>query len=123
MILGYCHPEVDEAVREQLALGATFTLPHRLEVELAEEICRLVPCAEMVRYGKCGSDAVGACVRVARDATGRDNILFCGYHGWQDWHIGATTRNKGVPTAVRALTTSFPYADLEALELLLFERQ
>jgi glutamate-1-semialdehyde aminotransferase len=123
MILGYCHPEVDEAVREQLELGTTFTLPHRLEVELAEEICRLVPCAEMVRYGKSGSDAVGAAVRVARAATGRDNVLFCGYHGWHDWHIGATTRSKGVPAAVAALTTQFPYGDLDALERLLRERE
>jgi glutamate-1-semialdehyde 2,1-aminomutase/spore coat polysaccharide biosynthesis protein SpsF len=122
MILGYCHPEVDEAVREQLALGTTFTLPHRIEVELAEEICRLVPCAEMVRYGKSGSDAVAAAVRIARAATGRESVLFCGYHGWHDWHIGATTRSKGVPEAVRALTASFPYGDLDALEALLLER-
>ena len=123
MILGYCHPEVDEAVREQLALGTTFTLPHRIEVELAEEIVRLVPCAEMVRYGKSGSDAVGAGVRIARAATGRDPVLFCGYHGWHDWHIGATTRSKGVPAAVGALTASFPYGDLDALERLLRERE
>ena len=123
MILGYCHPEVDEAVREQLALGTTFTLPHRIEVELAEEIVRLVPCAEMVRYGKSGSDAVGAAVRIARAATGRDPVLFCGYHGWHDWHIGATTRSKGVPAAVGALTASFPYGDLDALERLLRERE
>jgi glutamate-1-semialdehyde aminotransferase len=123
MILGYCHPEVDEAVREQLALGTTFTLPHRTEVELAEEIVRLVPCAEMVRYGKSGSDAVGAAVRIARAATGRDPVLFCGYHGWHDWHIGATTRSKGVPAAVGALTASFPYGDLDALERLLRERE
>jgi glutamate-1-semialdehyde aminotransferase len=123
MILGYCHPEVDQAVRAQLALGTTFTLPHRTEVELAEEICRLVPCAEMVRYGKSGSDAVGAAVRIARAATGRDGVLFCGYHGWHDWYIGATTRAKGVPAAVAALTASFPYGDLEALEGLLRERE
>jgi glutamate-1-semialdehyde aminotransferase len=116
MILGYCHPEVDDAVREQLELGTTFTLPHRLELELAEVLCRLIPCAEMVRYGKSGSDAVGAAVRVARASTGREHVLFCGYHGWHDWHIGATTRSKGVPAAVRALTTSFPYGDLDALE-------
>ena len=116
MILGYCHPEVDEAVRRQLESGTTFTLPHRLEVELADEICRLVPCAEMVRYGKSGADAVGAAVRVARAVTGRDHVLFSGYHGWHDWHIGATTRSKGVPEAVRALTSTFPYGDLDALE-------
>jgi glutamate-1-semialdehyde 2,1-aminomutase/spore coat polysaccharide biosynthesis protein SpsF len=123
MILGYCHPEVDEAVRRQLELGVTFTLPHRLEVELADEICRLVPCAEMVRYGKTGSDAVGAAVRIARAATGRDHILFSGYHGWHDWHIGATTRNKGVPQAIRELTSAVPYGDLAALERALSDQQ
>jgi glutamate-1-semialdehyde 2,1-aminomutase/spore coat polysaccharide biosynthesis protein SpsF len=94
-----------------------------VEIELAEEIVRLVPCAEMVRYGKSGSDAVGAAVRIARAATGRDGVLFCGYHGWHDWHIGATTRSKGVPAAVGALTASFPYGDLDALERLLGERR
>jgi glutamate-1-semialdehyde aminotransferase len=123
MILGYCHPEVDDAVRRQLESGTTFTLPHRLEVELADEICRLVPCAEMVRYGKSGSDAVGAAVRVARAATGRDHVLFSGYHGWHDWHIGATTRNKGVPKAIQALTSTFPYGDLGALERALVEHR
>jgi glutamate-1-semialdehyde aminotransferase len=75
-----------------------------------------VPCAEMVRYGKSGSDALSAAVRIARAATGRDTVLFSGYHGWHDWHIGATTRNKGVPAAVSDLTQPFAFGDLHALE-------
>ena len=85
-------------------------------MELAERLTRLIPCAEMVRFAKNGSDATAAAVRGARALTGRDRIACCGYHGWQDWFIGSTTRSKGVPEAVRALTHPFPYNDLAALE-------
>ena len=118
-ILGYAHPEVNRAAAEQLARGHSFSLPHPLEVELAERLTRLVPCAEMVRFGKNGSDATSGAVRAARAFTGRDRIACCGYHGWQDWYIGSTTRNAGVPQAVRELTHPFVYNDLSSLESLL----
>ena len=118
-LLGYAHPEVNAAVARQLAEGHSFSLPHPLEVELAERLTRLIPCAEMVRFGKNGSDVTAGAVRAARACTGRDHIACCGYHGWQDWYIGSTTRNLGVPDAVRALTHPFPYNDLPALEKLL----
>ena len=117
--LGYADPDVNAAVASQLAEGSIFTLSHRLEAEVAERICALVPCADMVRFGKNGSDATAGAVRVARAYTGRDRVLMCGYHGWQDWSIGTTARNKGVPQAVRELTSVFPYDDLPALEALL----
>ena len=117
--LGYCDPDVDAAVAAQLARGTIFTLSHGLEAEVAELICDLVPCAEMVRFGKNGSDATAGAVRIARAYTGRDHVLVCGYHGWQDWYIGATARSRGVPDAVRALTHAFPYDDLPAVERLL----
>jgi glutamate-1-semialdehyde 2,1-aminomutase len=79
----------------------------------------MVPCAEQVRFGKNGSDATSGAVRVARAYTGRDRVLTCGYHGWQDWSIGATARSKGVPRAVRELTTPFAFDDLPALSALL----
>jgi glutamate-1-semialdehyde aminotransferase len=63
-----------------------------------------------------GSDATSGAVRLARAYTGREVIACCGYHGWQDWYIGTTTRNKGVPTAVRDLTVPFLYNDLNSLE-------
>jgi glutamate-1-semialdehyde aminotransferase/spore coat polysaccharide biosynthesis protein SpsF (cytidylyltransferase family) len=118
-ILGYAHPEVNRAAAEQLARGHSFSLPHPLEVELAERLTRLIPCAEMVRFGKNGSDATSGAVRAARAFTGRDRIACCGYHGWQDWYIGSTTRNAGVPQAVRELTHPFVYNDLASLESLL----
>lgn len=114
--LGYAHPVVDEAIRKQLKDGITFSLPHRLECEVAERLVALVPSAEMVRFGKNGSDATSAAVRLARAHTGRDRIAVCGYHGWHDWYIGSTTRNLGVPLAVQRLTHPFAYNDLGALE-------
>jgi glutamate-1-semialdehyde 2,1-aminomutase/spore coat polysaccharide biosynthesis protein SpsF len=120
-ILGYAHDEVNAAVATQLAQGHSFSLPHPLEVQLAERLTRLIPCAEMVRFGKNGSDATSGAVRAARAFTGRDRIACCGYHGWQDWYIGSTTRNAGVPAAVRALTHPFVYNDLGSLERILGE--
>jgi glutamate-1-semialdehyde 2,1-aminomutase/spore coat polysaccharide biosynthesis protein SpsF len=118
-ILGYAHEEVNAAAAAQFAEGHSFSLPHPLEVQLAERLTRLIPCAEMVRFGKNGSDATSGAVRAARAFTGRDRIACCGYHGWQDWYIGSTTRNAGVPKAVRELTHPFPYNDLASLEKLL----
>lgn len=115
-ILGYAHPEVNAAFTKQLAEGHSFSLPHPLEVELAERLTRLIPCAEMVKFAKNGSDATAAAVRVARAFTGRDRVACCGYHGWQDWYIGSTTRNRGVPPAVRELTHPFPYNDPAKLD-------
>jgi len=120
-ILGYAHDEVNAAVAEQLSQGHSFSLPHPLEVELAERLTRLIPCAEMVRFGKNGSDATSGAVRAARALTGRERIACCGYHGWQDWYIGSTTRHAGVPQAVRALTHPFVYNDLASLQKLLGE--
>jgi glutamate-1-semialdehyde 2,1-aminomutase/spore coat polysaccharide biosynthesis protein SpsF len=122
-LLGYSHEEVNVAVTEQLSKGQSFSLPHPLEVELAERLIRLIPCAEMVRFGKNGSDATAGAVRAARAFTGREHIACCGYHGWQDWYIGSTTRNAGVPVAVRELTHPFPYNDLPALEKVLDEHR
>jgi glutamate-1-semialdehyde-2,1-aminomutase len=121
IILGHAHPAVNQAVVEQLDSGTSFSLSHPLEVELSELLCELIPCAEMVRFGKNGSDATSGTVRLARGYTGRDKVVRSGYHGWQDWYIGSTSRNLGVPQAVRNLTLTFPYNDLEALHRLFKE--
>lgn len=113
--LGYRDPDVDAAVRAQMEDGSLFTLPHPIEIEVAEKICEMVPCAEMVRFGKNGSDATAGAVRLARGFTGRDRIAVCGYHGWQDWFIGTTSRNLGVPKAVRDLTHTFVYNNVDSL--------
>jgi glutamate-1-semialdehyde aminotransferase/spore coat polysaccharide biosynthesis protein SpsF (cytidylyltransferase family)/predicted dehydrogenase len=120
-ILGYAHDELNRAVAEQLSQGHSFSLPHPLEVELAERLTKIIPCAERVRFGKNGSDATSGAVRAARAFTGNERIACCGYHGWQDWYIGSTTRNAGVPEAVRALTHPFVYNDLESLRKMLKE--
>ncbi len=117
-VLGYRDPDVDLAIRRQLNRGISFSLPTTLETELAERLTRHIPCAEMVRFGKNGTDATSAAVRLARAATKRDRLILLGYHGWQDWYIGATTRNLGVPVAVSALSHLAPYGDLDAIEAL-----
>jgi glutamate-1-semialdehyde 2,1-aminomutase/spore coat polysaccharide biosynthesis protein SpsF len=115
VMLGYCDPAVDEAIARQLIDGITFSLMHPLEVEVAERIVAMCPGVEAVRFGKSGSDAVSAAVRAARAYTRRDRVLAAGYHGWHDWFIGTTTRSDGIPGAVRELTTTFPFDDLDAL--------
>lgn len=123
IILGYNDPVVMKAVEKQLKSGTIFSLPHPLEVELAETLRDLIPCAEMVRFGKNGSDATAGAVRLARAITGRDVVACSGYHGWQDWYIGTTTRNLGVPKAARDLTIPFQYNNIESLERIFLEKK
>ena len=121
IVLGHNYPRVSEAVRRQMDEGTTFSLPHPLEVQVAETLVEFVPCAEMVRFAKNGSDATSGAVRLARAFTGREIIACCGYHGWQDWYIGTTTRNKGVPKAVQDLTIPFEYNNIASLERIFAE--
>lgn len=116
--LGYQDPDVDSAVAAQLKEGVIFSLPHPIEMEVAEKLVELVPCAEMVRFGKNGSDATAGAIRLARAFTGRDHVAVCGYHGWQDWYIGSTPRNRGVPAATRSLTHAWSYNDIASLDKL-----
>ena len=123
VILGYCDPDVDGAVKAQMGKGVSFSLATDLEIQLAELLASNIPCAEMVRFGKNGTDATSAAVRLARAFTGRDHVAVCGYHGWQDWYIGSTLRFKGVPNAVRDLTHTFAYNNLDSLEKVLDEHK
>jgi glutamate-1-semialdehyde aminotransferase len=119
--LGYGYPAVREAVARQLADGTIFSLPHPLEVEVAERLVEVIPCAEMVRFVKTGSEADAAAVRVARAATGRDVIVYCGYHGWHEWYAITTPRAKGIPKDFARLVVPFRYNDLASLEAALDE--
>lgn len=114
--VGYNDSFVNEAVIKQVSRFASGSLQSELEVELAEKLCEIIPCAEMVRFVKNGGDATTAAVRLARAYTGRDIVLMSGYHGMHDWSIGASENHKGVPEAVRKLTINFKYNDLEDLE-------
>jgi glutamate-1-semialdehyde 2,1-aminomutase len=114
--LGYGDKGLEKSILKQLKLGVSLSLPTKIESEVAELIIELVPSAEMVRFSKNGSDATSAAIRLARAFTGRDQIVACGYHGWHDWYIGSTSRNRGIPTAVSALTHNFQYNDIESLK-------
>jgi glutamate-1-semialdehyde aminotransferase len=115
VILGHRRAEVDAAIVEQLRSGVTFSLPHPVELDVAERIRAMVPGAERVRFAKSGSDVTSAAVRLARDRTGRERVIVTGYHGWHDWYIGSTARERGVPAAVRELVQAVPFGDLDAL--------
>lgn len=117
VILGYCYPAVDDAVRRQLEKGMTFSLPHPLEIEVAEALKRTVPCADMAKYSKTGSDVVTAAVRGARAITKREKVAYCGSGGvWHDWYTTLTTRDQGVPKSVRREIVTFEYNKIETLE-------
>lgn len=114
--LGYAYDKVDDAIKKQLEDGITFSLMHPLEVEVAELINEVVPNAESIRYSKTGADVTSAAVRVARAFTGREKILCCGYHGWHDWYISVTDRNKGIPQSTQELTFTFNYNDIQSVK-------
>ncbi len=120
-ILGYAFEPVIERVEKELRRGTVFTLPSYLETELAELLRETIPCCEMARFGKNGSDVTSAGVRLARAYTGRKYIACCGYHGWQDWYIGTTTRDRGIPEEVKSLTLTFEYNNIQSLERLFEE--
>lgn len=120
--LGHAEPRVLDAVRDALTLGVNFTRPHPREVELAEALIDLIPSAEMVKFAKDGSSTTSAALKLARAATGRDKVAICADHpffSYDDWFIGTTEMDAGIPQAVRDLTVTFPYGDLDALERLL----
>ena len=114
--IGYNEPAINEAVINQVNKFASGSLQSELEVELAETLCEIIPCAESVRFVKNGSDATTAAIRLARAYTGREVVLMSGYHGMHDWSIGASVNNKGVPKAVCELTKNFEYNNLVDLE-------
>jgi len=114
--LGYCDKDVDKAVQVQMQNGVIFSLPHTLEMQVAEKLIDIIPCAQKVRFAKNGTDATSAAVRIARAYTDKEAIAVCGYHGWQDWYIGSTTRDLGVPKGVKDLTHKFEYNNIQSLE-------
>ena len=123
ILLGYDYPAVTEAVIAQIREGTTFTLMHPKEVELAERLVSVIPCAERVRFAKNGADATGGAVRAARALTGREHVIATGYHGYHDWYIASTERNAGIPSLYLDLIHSVPFNDLDALERALSEHE
>lgn len=110
--IGYADESVTRAVLAAIANGHVAGLSHQSEVEVAERLCEVIPCAEQVRFLKSGAEAVSAAVRIARTATSRSHIVACGYLGWHDWASSAA----GVPTGARQDVTVVPFDDVAALE-------
>ena len=117
--LGHGHPTVVDAVRRQIDVGLYLSQPATLEVEVAEQLCAMIPTAEQVAFGKNGTDVVGAAVRCARIATGRERVLVCGYHGFQDWSLPAIGHTHGIPAAYRDLALPYGFNDLASAAALL----
>jgi glutamate-1-semialdehyde 2,1-aminomutase len=130
--LGYGHPEVDAAVHETIAAGNMSTLNCPEEVYLAERLVEIHPWADMVRLARTGGEANAIAIRIARAASGRDNVAICGYHGWHDWYLSANLGDnerlaghhlpgldpKGVPQNLRGSVFPFNYNDYASLEAL-----
>jgi glutamate-1-semialdehyde 2,1-aminomutase len=128
--LGYGHPEVDAAVSQVVAKGNMSTLNCPEEVLLAEKLVAMHPWADMVRFARSGGEANAIAVRIARAASGRDDVAFCGYHGWHDWYLAANLASvgnlsghllpglepRGVPQELAGTVHPFAYNDLTALE-------
>lgn len=109
--IGYADPAITKAVQDAATSGSVSSLPHRLEVEVAEQLVSVIPCADRVRFLRTGAEATAAAVRLARTITGRERIVACGYFGWLDWNSDAA----GVPASARALVTWVPFGDIAAL--------
>lgn len=117
--LGHAYKPVLEAVAEALLWGSNFTRPARIELDCAETFLDMIGGAEMVKFCKNGSDATSGAVRLARAYTGRDMVACCADHPFfssDDWFIGTTPINSGVPEAVRSLTVTFRYNDLASVQ-------
>ena len=131
--LGYADPDVNEAVTEAIKSGNMCTLNVPEEVELAELLCEIHPWAHMVRYARTGGEAMAVAARIARAATGREKILFCGYHGWHDWYLSANLAKsdaldgqllpglepRGVPRGLIETAIPFKYNDIEGFRSLI----
>ena len=117
--LGMSHRGVLAAAQNQLRKGVSFSLPTILETRVAEQLIDCIPCAEMVRFTKTGSEACAGAVRIARAATGRSTIVVCGYHGWHDWYAVTMPQHPGVPEELSPLVRSFTYNDLASFRAVL----
>ncbi|NND71977.1 MAG: aminotransferase class III-fold pyridoxal phosphate-dependent enzyme, partial [Rhodothermales bacterium] len=131
IILGYNHPSVQQAVRDQLDKGVLFSMASPLEVEVAEVLTAIVPGLEQVRYLKSGNEVNHVAVRLARAYTGRDLIVTCGYHGHGDWFSCGSGQSmswswpregNGVPEILDKFVIKVPYGDVDALQKVFRER-
>lgn len=120
--LGHADPRVNAAARRAMDDGLNFTRPAAIELDLAESIVDLIPSAESVKFCKDGSSATTAAIKLARAYTGRDLVAVCRQHPFlsqDDWFIGTTPMDAGIPDAIKALTVQFDYGDIASLKALI----
>jgi len=115
ILLGYNYPSVTNSVIQRMVVGTIFTLPSYQETYLAKKLKKIIPCCEMVRFLKTGSEATSAAIKIARSYTSREHIAYCGYHGWHDWYTVNTPKNKGIPKCYAKLTHRFDFNDIQSL--------
>lgn len=128
-VLGYADPDVNRSVIQAIKNGSMSTLNCPEEIELAKMLLKMHPWAHMVRFARCGGEAMAIAVRIARAYTGKDTVAFCGYHGWHDWYISANlgdTSNLdghllpglepvGVPRCLKGTAIPFEYNRIDQL--------
>ena len=131
--LGFCDPDVTEAVQRRIAAGSFCTLNPPEEVDLAEALCTIHPWAEQVRFARTGGEMMSVAVRIARATTDRSLVAVCGYHGWHDWYLAANLGEDdalrghllpgldplGVPRELRGTTLPFGFDDRDAFQALI----
>lgn len=120
--LGHAFGSVEEAAYKQMQLGINFSRPAKIELDLAESLLEIIDGADMVKFAKNGSDVTTAAVKLARAYTGRDLVAICGdqpFFSTDDWFIGSTEMNAGIPEAIIKMTLKFRYNDLASLEELI----
>lgn len=130
VLLGYADPDVNAAVHRRVSQGSYSSLVNPQEVELANTLLELHPWAGKVRYARGGGEAMTMAVRIARAATGRSGVAFCGYHGWHDWYLAANLGEEdaldghllpglqpsGVPRELKGTSVPFRYNDMQSFE-------
>lgn len=136
-VLGYADKDVDNAAVNAIKKGSMCTLNAPEEVELANLLLELHPWADMIRYAKTGGEALAIAVRIARAASKKDTVLFCGYHGWSDWYLSANLSENtaldgqhiaglepaGVPKGLSGTARPFFYNDIEGFKKLISQNR
>ncbi len=117
VIKGYCFEDLNKHINSILKKGIAYSLPSSYEFEIANKLIETLEFGEQVRFARNGSDVTSAAVRLARYITKKDKVICNGYHGWQDWYIGSTSRNYGVPKQVSELTIKIDSFSIESLEV------
>jgi glutamate-1-semialdehyde 2,1-aminomutase len=129
-ILGYQNKLVDKKIIDCINKSNMSSLNCYEEVELAEKLTSIHPHMNMARFARTGAEANSIAIRIARAATGKDNIAVCGYHGWSDWYLAANLKSKsnlnnhllkglsidGIPNQLKNTVYSFEYNNYEGLK-------